>query len=60
MVEGHHEDKSQDGKKMVMSASFHYRYLLPFNCDKNEVQSEMDTRGELLVTVPRTCGEDNA
>jgi len=54
VVDGCHEQGTKNGKT-VLSSSFHYRYLLPMNADKNEIQAEMDVAGELLIRLPRTA-----
>ena len=52
MVEGKHEEKAEDGSKMV-SRMFSRKYSLPASTKHEEVVSNLSSDGVLVVTAPK-------
>merc|ERR1711988_346383 len=51
-VEGKHEEKAEDGSKMV-SRMFSRKYSLPPNAEADQVASNLSSDGVLVVTAPK-------
>merc|ERR1712179_120642 len=51
-VEGRHEEKAEDGSKMV-SRSFSRKYTLPKDAKAEEVVSNLSSDGVLVITAPK-------
>merc|ERR1711970_744827 len=51
-VEGKHEEKAEDGSKMV-SRMFSKKYTLPADAKDEDVVSKLSSDGVLVVTAPR-------
>lgn len=51
-VEGRHEEKAEDGTKMV-SRSFSRKYTLPQGAKGQDVVSNLSSDGVLVITVPK-------
>merc|ERR1711915_587667 len=51
-VEGKHEEKAEDGSKMV-SRMFSKKYTLPADAKDEDVVSKLSSDGILVVTAPR-------
>merc|ERR1711862_705562 len=52
MVEGKHEEKAEDGSKMV-SRMFSRKYTLPPSTKQEEVASNLSSDGVLVITAPK-------
>jgi len=52
LVEGKHEEKAEDGSKMV-SRMFSRKYSLPPNAQADQVASNLSSDGVLVVTAPK-------
>merc|ERR1711963_176877 len=52
VVEGKHEEKAEDGSKMV-SRMFSRKYSLPPNAEADQVASNLSSDGVLVVTAPK-------
>ena len=52
MVEGKHEEKAEDGSKMV-SRMFSRKYTLPPSAKTDEVASNLSSDGVLVITAPK-------
>merc|ERR1712018_370706 len=52
LVEGNHEEKAEDGSKMV-SRSFSRKYTLPADAKSDEVASNLSSDGVLVITAPK-------
>merc|ERR1712066_187353 len=52
LVEGKHEEKAEDGSKMV-SRMFSRKYSLPPNAQADHVASNLSSDGVLVVTAPK-------
>jgi len=52
-VEGRHEEKAEDGSKMV-SRSFSRKYTLPQGARPEDVVSNLSSDGVLVITAPKT------
>merc|ERR1712062_343084 len=52
-VEGKHEEKAEDGSKMV-SRMFSKKYTLPADAKDEDVVSKLSSDGFLVVTAPRS------
>merc|ERR1711915_678159 len=53
-VEGRHEEKAEDGSKMV-SRSFSRKYTLPKDAKAEDVVSNLSSDGVLVITAPKKC-----
>jgi len=53
-VEGRHEEKAEDGSKMV-SRSFSRKYTLPKDAKAEEVVSNLSSDGVLVITAPKNA-----
>jgi len=51
-VEGKHEEKAEDGSKMV-SRMFSRKYTLPPSTKQEEVASNLSSDGVLVITAPK-------
>merc|ERR1712226_787635 len=51
-VEGRHEEKAEDGSKMV-SRSFSRKYTLPKDAKAEDVVSNLSSDGVLVITAPK-------
>jgi len=51
-VEGKHEEKAEDGSKMV-SRMFSRKYTLPADAKSEEVASNLSSDGVLVITAPK-------
>merc|ERR1712221_30561 len=51
-VEGKHEEKAEDGSKMV-SRMFSRKYTLPANARAEDVVSNLSSDGVLVITAPK-------
>merc|ERR1711931_168722 len=51
-VEGKHEEKAEDGSKMV-SRMFSKKYTLPADAKDEDVVSKLSSEGVLIITAPR-------
>ena len=51
-VEGKHEEKAEDGSKMV-SRMFSRQYTLPPSTKQEEVASNLSSDGVLVITAPK-------
>merc|ERR1712186_220560 len=51
-VEGKHEEKAEDGSKMV-SRMFSKRYTLPSSAKAEDVVSNLSSDGVLVITAPK-------
>merc|ERR1712053_24228 len=51
-VEGKHEEKAEDGSKMV-SRMFSRKYTLPSDAKSEEVASNLSSDGVLVITAPK-------
>jgi len=51
-VEGRHEEKAEDGSKMV-SRSFSRKYTLPRGANGQDVVSNLSSDGVLVITAPK-------
>nr|UTS59878.1 heat shock protein 20 [Monochamus alternatus] len=56
-IEGKHEEKQDEHG--YISRHFVRRYVLPQNCDINQVQSKLSSDGVLTITAPKV-GEDKS
>merc|ERR1712066_930448 len=52
VVEGKHEEKAEDGSKMV-SRMFSRKYTLPPSTKQEEVASNLSSDGVLVITAPK-------
>jgi len=52
VVEGKHEEKAEDGSKMV-SRSFSRKYSLPASAEADQVASNLSSDGVLVITAPK-------
>merc|ERR1711902_232962 len=52
VVEGKHEEKAEDGSKMV-SRSFSRKYSLPASAEPDQVASNLSSDGVLVITAPK-------
>merc|ERR1712165_233307 len=52
VVEGKHEEKAEDGTKMV-SRMFSRKYTLPPSTKQEEVASNLSSDGVLVITAPK-------
>merc|ERR1712024_26517 len=52
MVEGKHEERAEDGTKMV-SRMFSRKYALPPSAKQEEVASNLSSDGVLVITAPK-------
>merc|ERR1712115_597874 len=52
VVEGKHEEKAEDGSKMV-SRSFSRKYSLPATAEADQVASNLSSDGVLVITAPK-------
>merc|ERR1712165_80672 len=52
VVEGKHEEKAEDGTKMV-SRMFSRKYTLPASTKQEEVASNLSSDGVLVITAPK-------
>merc|ERR1711913_91145 len=52
MVEGKHEERAEDGSKMV-ARSFSRKYSLPASAEPDQVASNLSSDGVLVITAPR-------
>merc|ERR1712141_987693 len=52
LVEGKHEEKAEDGSKMV-SRSFSRKYSLPASAEADQVASNLSSDGVLVITAPK-------
>merc|ERR1711962_1330407 len=53
-VEGRHEEKAEDGSKMV-SRSFSRKYTLPKDAKPEDVVSNLSSDGVLVITAPKNA-----
>merc|ERR1712002_472094 len=51
-VEGKHEEKAEDGSKMV-SRMFSKKYTLPADAKDEDVVSKLSSEGVLIITAPK-------
>ena len=56
-IEANHEEKSEDGHKLV-ERRFIRKYTLPTNCKPENVVSNLSSDGVLMVTAPKLAIED--
>ena len=54
LVEGKHEEKAEDGSKMV-SRSFSRKYTLPKDAKPEDVVSNLSSDGVLVITAPKNA-----
>merc|ERR1719436_1816614 len=52
VVEGKHEEKAEDGSKMV-ARSFSRKYSLPASAEADQVASNLSSDGVLVITAPK-------
>merc|ERR1712024_195961 len=52
VVEGKHEEKAEDGSKMV-ARSFSRKYSLPATAEADQVASNLSSDGVLVITAPK-------
>jgi len=52
VVEGKHEEKAEDGSKMV-ARSFSRKYSLPASAEAGQVASNLSSDGVLVITAPK-------
>merc|ERR1739842_184490 len=52
VVEGKHEEKAEDGSKMV-ARSFSRKYSLPATAEASQVASNLSSDGVLVITAPK-------
>merc|ERR1719400_2212485 len=52
VVEGKHEEKAEDGSKMV-ARSFSRKYSLPATAEAGQVASNLSSNGVLVITAPK-------
>ncbi len=53
-VEGKHEEKAEDGSKMV-SRQFHRKYTLPSGAKPEDVVSNLSSDGVLVITAVKSA-----
>jgi len=56
-VEANHEEKAEDGSKLV-SRRFVRKYTLPSGCQAETVTSNLSSDGVLMITAPKLALED--
>ena len=56
-VEANHEEKAEDGSKLV-SRRFVRKYTLPQGCQAQTVTSNLSSDGVLMITAPKLALED--